>query len=98
MRGPIETMTVEESIDLFVSDEVETAAEYGMRLPYFLDTEPIAARARSQAHEALERLDRPIALPPEILAAAHAAPPTHLRHLNTYLRTSPPIAGSVPSP
>ncbi|MEU2655163.1 FAD-dependent oxidoreductase [Streptomyces sp. NPDC007325] len=98
VRGPIETMTVEESIDLFVSDEVETAAEYGMRLPYFLDTEPIAARARSQAHEALERLDRPIALPPEILAAAHAAPPTHLRHLNTYLRTCPPTAGSVPSP
>ncbi|MEU9237606.1 NAD(P)/FAD-dependent oxidoreductase [Streptomyces subrutilus] len=88
VRGPIETTTAEESIDLFVSDEVETAAEYGMRLPYFLDAGPIAAHARSQAHRALERLERPVALAPEVLTAVQDASPAHIQHLNTYLQTS----------
>lgn len=89
-RAPVETMTVEESVDLFVSDAVETATEYGMRLPYFLDTDPLADRARMEAHQALQRLDRPIALQPEILAAVREAPPAHIQHLNTYLRSASP--------
>lgn len=90
VRAPVETMGVEEALDLFVSDAVETATEYGMRLPYFVDTDPIAAQARAEAHQALQRLDRPIALQPEVLAAVREASPTHIHHLNTYLRTAPP--------
>ncbi|MFF8267877.1 NAD(P)/FAD-dependent oxidoreductase [Streptomyces sp. NPDC016562] len=90
VRAPVEDMTVEDSVNLFVSDAVETATEYGMRLPYFLDTAPLAAQARTEAHEALQRLDRPIALHPEILTAVREASPTHLHHLNTYLRTTTP--------
>ncbi|MFF7258227.1 NAD(P)/FAD-dependent oxidoreductase [Streptomyces microflavus] len=89
-RPPIETMTVEASIDLFVSDAVETATEYGLRLPYFLDTDPVAAQARNEANQALERLDRPLALTPEILAAIRDASPEHIQRLNTYLNTTPP--------
>ncbi|MEV7524385.1 FAD-dependent oxidoreductase [Streptomyces sp. NPDC091371] len=90
-RAPVETMTVEESVDLFVADAVETATEYGMRLPYFLDTDPIAAQARAEAHQALQRLDRPIALQPEILTAIREATPAHIAHLNSYLRTTAPV-------
>lgn len=94
-RPPIETMTVEASIDLFVCDAVETATEYGLRLPYFLDTDPVAAQARNEANQALERLDRPLALTPEILAAIRDASPEHIQRLNTYLNTTPP---SRPAP
>jgi glycine oxidase len=88
VRAPIEPLTVEESIDLFVSDAVETATEYGLRLPYFLDMDPLAAQAGDKAHQALERLSHPVALQPEILAAIRDASPAHTDRLNTYLRAA----------
>ncbi|MET9977673.1 NAD(P)/FAD-dependent oxidoreductase [Streptomyces microflavus] len=84
-RPLIETMTVEASIDLFVSDAVETATEYGLRLPYFLDTDPIRVQARNEAIQALERLDRPLALTPEILAAIRDASSEHIQRLRGHL-------------
>ncbi|OON82761.1 NAD(P)/FAD-dependent oxidoreductase [Streptomyces tsukubensis] len=93
VRAPIETMTVEASIDLFESDAVETATEYGLRLPYFLDSEPVAAQTRDEARHTLERLARPIALQPEILAAVRDASPAHIDHLNTYLEAALPLPG-----
>ncbi|MFF9853103.1 NAD(P)/FAD-dependent oxidoreductase [Streptomyces litmocidini] len=88
VRAPIETMTIEASIDLFVSDAVETATEYGMRLPYFLDTDPVAAHARTEAHQALERLARPIALDPEIMAALQDASGARVERLDAYLNAA----------
>ncbi|MBW5425534.1 FAD-dependent oxidoreductase [Streptomyces sp. BG9H] len=95
VRAPIETMTVEACVELSVSDAVETATEYGMRMPYFLDTEPVAAHARDEARRALERLAQPVALAPEILAAVGEASAPHIERLNTYLRqlrrAGPPV-------
>ncbi|OKI32239.1 hypothetical protein A6A29_22190 [Streptomyces sp. TSRI0281] len=87
-RAPIETTTVDAAIDRYVADAVETATEYGLRLPYFLDTGPVASHARREARQALERLDRPLALAPEILGAVRDASPAHVQHLNRYLHAT----------
>ncbi|MCJ0874238.1 FAD-binding oxidoreductase [Streptomyces sp. AP-93] len=88
VRAPIETMTVDSSIELFVADAVETATEYGLRLPYFLDPEPIVSHARHEAQQAFERLDHPLALAPEILGAVRDASSAHVQRLNAYLRAT----------
>ncbi|MET9323301.1 FAD-dependent oxidoreductase [Streptomyces sp. NPDC003038] len=90
VRAPIETMTIDASIDLFVSDAIETATEYGMRLPYFLDVDPVATHTLNEAHEALDRLEQPLALNPEILAAIRDASCAQLQRLNSHLQAARP--------
>ncbi|WP_158712147.1 FAD-binding oxidoreductase/lyase [Streptomyces rimosus] len=68
--APIETMTVEQSLTETATHAAETAREHGLRLPFFLDDEPVATYVRDRAHRLFDRLGHPVALPPEILLLA----------------------------
>ncbi|RLU90511.1 FAD-dependent oxidoreductase [Streptomyces griseocarneus] len=86
-RRPIETTTVDEAAERFAEMAVLVGVERGMRLPYFLDTEPIAAACRRLAHESVERLGTPIALAPEILGAVSEADAERVRRVAAYLKS-----------
>ncbi|MCC3768780.1 FAD-binding oxidoreductase [Streptomyces sp. UNOC14_S4] len=85
-RRPIETTTVDEAAERFAEMALLVAVERGMRLPYFLDTEPIAAACRRLANESVERLGTPIALAPEILGAVSEADAGRVRQVAAYLK------------
>ncbi|TQM79130.1 hypothetical protein FHX81_1425 [Saccharothrix saharensis] len=69
-RLPIETTTPERSVAEAAAHAAETAHEHGLRLPFFLDGEPVAAFVRERAHRLFERLGEPVTLPPEVLLLA----------------------------
>lgn len=87
-RAPIEAMSVETSMDLYVEDFVDTSVEFGLQLPYFLDTEPIAELRRRRAGEVFDRLGKRIALSPEILGAVFDADDNRVKNLAAYLRAA----------
>ncbi|MEU4796718.1 FAD-dependent oxidoreductase [Streptomyces sp. NPDC023327] len=95
-RAPVQTMSVEASIDLYVSNAVETAAEYGLRVPWFLDTQPVAKQARHEAAQVLESLAHPLALYPDIIGALRDASPAQIQRFNTYLHAAYP-SGPAPA-
>lgn len=68
-RPPIQTMTVEEAIAEFASHEVDASYEYGLSLPFWLDSETVAHHSKERARRVHEQLDELVALPPEILMA-----------------------------
>ncbi|MGP3984496.1 NAD(P)/FAD-dependent oxidoreductase [Streptomyces sp. KR80] len=84
-RAPIETTAPATALERYTSEWVDTSVEFGLRLPYFLDTEPIIGVRRQRAQDALDRLGHPIALQPEILEAVAGADDTRMKHLATYL-------------
>lgn len=84
-RKPIETMTVDDAAERFAEMTLLVAVERGMRLPHFLDTEPIAAACRQRARECVELLGTPVALAPEILVALSQADAERVRGVAGHL-------------
>ncbi|MFQ6198569.1 NAD(P)/FAD-dependent oxidoreductase [Streptomyces sp. NPDC000405] len=87
-REPIQTMTVDDAAERFAEMALLVATERGMKLPYFLDTEPIAAAGRRLARECVERLGVPVALAPEVLGAVSEAGADGVWRVASYLSAS----------
>jgi glycine/D-amino acid oxidase-like deaminating enzyme len=66
-RLPIQTMTVEEAVAEFIWHEVDASYEYGLSLPFWLDSETVAQHSKQRARRVHEQLDELVALPPEIV-------------------------------
>ncbi|WP_169813479.1 NAD(P)/FAD-dependent oxidoreductase [Nocardia vaccinii] len=66
-RPPIQTMTVEEAIAEFTAHEVDGSYEYGLSLPFWLDSETVAQHSKQRARRVHEQLDELVALPPDIV-------------------------------
>lgn len=80
-RKPVETMTADDAVERFAEMAVHVAVERGMRLPHFLDAEPIAAACRQLARTCMEQLGVPVAPAPEILHAVSEAGAERIRQV-----------------
>ncbi|MFJ9896754.1 NAD(P)/FAD-dependent oxidoreductase [Streptomyces sp. NPDC091280] len=88
-RLPIQTMTVEEAIAEFASHEVDAAYEYGLTLPFWLDSETVAQHSKQRARRVHEELDELVALPPDNLMALQGLTPAEgLADLRRYLHAA----------
>ncbi|MGX9883401.1 NAD(P)/FAD-dependent oxidoreductase [Streptomyces sp. NPDC002276] len=88
-RPPIQTMTVGEAIAEFASHEVDASYEYGLSLPFWLDSETVAHHSKQRAQRVHEQLDELVALPPEILMALQGLTPSDgLSDLRLYLHAA----------
>ncbi|MEU9343466.1 FAD-dependent oxidoreductase [Streptomyces sp. NPDC048278] len=88
-RPPIQTMTVGEAIGEFAAHEVDAAYEYGLNLPFWLDSETVAQHSKQRARRVHEQLDELVAVPPEILMALQSLPaPDGLADLRLYLHAA----------
>jgi hypothetical protein len=65
-RPPIQTMTVDEAIDEAVRHQLDMTHAYGLRLPPWLDDQPLERHYRERIDRVYDHLDRAVALPPEV--------------------------------
>ncbi|MFF7471153.1 FAD-dependent oxidoreductase [Streptomyces sp. NPDC008092] len=94
-RAPIQEMTVPESVEQFAAQWIDGASEIGIRLPYCVDPDLLTRDLRRRADEIYERLESPVALPPDVLAALNRDASEDVGRLAAYLRSAGEHHGAV---
>ncbi|GAA0403830.1 hypothetical protein [Streptomyces luteireticuli] len=80
-------MTAAEATELSAAEMLDTATEFGLRIPHpLLDASPITDLYRRRARRAYDRLGRDVALAPEILRAVSTADDHEVERVTAYLR------------